>query len=195
MSRLLAGRSITRHDEENNASEDDNELIATSAHRHHDKRFDQDENQDLENEGFGQGDSNNGDSDEQVNVMAKIMKEKSFWIGIVAVIGLIGLSVLLGLVAYQLWTKPEIIPDFNENGERKLNRTVIMVSIDGFRPDYLEMFQQECGNLSEIISNGVKAASMTPIFPSKTFPNHYTLVTGLYAESHGIISNTYVLNF
>jgi len=32
---------------------------------------------------------------------------------------------------------------------------------------------------------------MTPVFPSKTFPNHYTLVTGLHAESHGIVSNRF----
>lgn len=31
---------------------------------------------------------------------------------------------------------------------------------------------------------------MRPIFPSKTFPNHYTLVTGLYAESHGLVGNS-----
>ena len=39
------------------------------------------------------------------------------------------------------------------------------------------------------MDTGVKARSLKPIFPSKTFPNHYTLVTGLYAESHGIIGN------
>lgn len=42
-----------------------------------------------------------------------------------------------------------------------------------------------------LANEGIEAAYMVPIFPSKTFPNHYTLVTGLYAESHGIVSNTF----
>ena len=66
---------------------------------------------------------------------------------------------------------------------------VIFVSIDGFRYDYLDLFRPE--NLIKMGSDGVRAQSLQPIYPSKTFPNHYTLVTGLSPEKHGIVSNDF----
>jgi predicted AlkP superfamily pyrophosphatase or phosphodiesterase len=66
--------------------------------------------------------------------------------------------------------------------------TVVLVSIDGFRSDYLD--RPEAGQLRSIARHGVRARSMEPVFPTKTFPNHYTLVTGLYPERHGIVANT-----
>jgi predicted AlkP superfamily pyrophosphatase or phosphodiesterase len=65
---------------------------------------------------------------------------------------------------------------------------LVLVSIDGFRPDYLD--RPEAVELRSIARHGVRARSMEPVFPSKTFPNHYTLVTGLYPEHHGIVANT-----
>jgi predicted AlkP superfamily pyrophosphatase or phosphodiesterase len=65
---------------------------------------------------------------------------------------------------------------------------VILVSIDGFRADYLE--RGLTPNLAALAANGVRAQSMRPSFPSVTFPNHYTLVTGLYPDHHGIVNNT-----
>jgi predicted AlkP superfamily pyrophosphatase or phosphodiesterase len=62
------------------------------------------------------------------------------------------------------------------------------VSLDGFRWDYIE--RTDTPNLDFLIKNGVRAQSLIPVFPTKTFPNHYTIVTGLYAENHGIIANT-----
>jgi predicted AlkP superfamily pyrophosphatase or phosphodiesterase len=64
---------------------------------------------------------------------------------------------------------------------------VILISIDGFRWDYLAKYPAP--TLRQLASNGVHATRMTPCFPSKTFPNHYTLVTGLRPEHHGIVSN------
>ena len=64
---------------------------------------------------------------------------------------------------------------------------VILVSIDGFRWDYLDRFQPP--NLSKLAAEGVRAEGLIPQFPSKTFPNHYTIVTGLRLANHGIISN------
>lgn len=65
--------------------------------------------------------------------------------------------------------------------------TVILISFDGFRWDYME--KTDTPNLQHLAANGVRAQRMIPSFPSKTFPNHYTLVTGLYPENHGIVSN------
>lgn len=64
---------------------------------------------------------------------------------------------------------------------------LILVSLDGFRWDYLQKYDAPA--LRALAVAGVHATRMTSSFPSKTFPNHYTLVTGLYPEHHGIVSN------
>jgi predicted AlkP superfamily pyrophosphatase or phosphodiesterase len=66
--------------------------------------------------------------------------------------------------------------------------SVILISIDGFRNDYLE--ETTCPHLRRIASEGVRARWMIPVFPTKTFPNHYSIVTGLYVERHGVVGNT-----
>ncbi len=63
----------------------------------------------------------------------------------------------------------------------------ILISIDGFRPDYLD--RGVTPNLDALAAQGVEAA-MQPAFPSKTFPNHWTLVTGKYPDHNGITANT-----
>ncbi|KAL2914360.1 hypothetical protein HK105_206132 [Polyrhizophydium stewartii] len=70
-----------------------------------------------------------------------------------------------------------------------LRRTVLLVSLDGFRADYLE--RGLTPNIKRIADGGVRAEYLKPSFPSVTFPNHYTLVTGLYPESHGVVGNVY----
>lgn len=65
---------------------------------------------------------------------------------------------------------------------------LLLVSFDGFRADYL--LNYSFPNLQEFINNGVLVREVTNVFITKTFPNHYTLVTGLYAESHGIVANS-----
>lgn len=66
---------------------------------------------------------------------------------------------------------------------------VVMLSMDGFRWDYPD--KCETPNLDRIAAKGVKAVSLQPSFPSKTFPNHYTIVTGLYPDHHGIVQNSF----
>jgi predicted AlkP superfamily pyrophosphatase or phosphodiesterase len=65
---------------------------------------------------------------------------------------------------------------------------VVLVSLDGFRWDYLD--RPVAPNLQRLARAGVRAERMVPSFPSLTFPNHYSIVTGLYPEHHGIVSNT-----
>ena len=67
-------------------------------------------------------------------------------------------------------------------------KSLILVSLDGFRHDYFDF--TETPALDQITIEGIKADALLPVFPTKTFPNHYTLVTGLYPENHGIVSNT-----
>lgn len=64
-----------------------------------------------------------------------------------------------------------------------------MISADGFRYDYAEKYQAK--HLLELSKGGVSAEYMIPAFPSVTFPNHYTLVTGLYPAHHGLIENDF----
>jgi predicted AlkP superfamily pyrophosphatase or phosphodiesterase len=68
-----------------------------------------------------------------------------------------------------------------------LGRTVLLISIDGFRWDYLD--RGLTPNLSRLAREGVRAEALVPVFPTKTFPNHYTIVTGRYPARHGIVSN------
>ncbi|MFC3809258.1 alkaline phosphatase family protein [Lacihabitans lacunae] len=86
--------------------------------------------------------------------------------------------------------KNEILSNSLENSKEGLKKPyVIIVSIDGFRYDYAEKFGAE--NILDIAKEGSSASRLIPSFPSKTFPNHYTLVTGLYPQNHGIVSNSF----
>ena len=66
---------------------------------------------------------------------------------------------------------------------------VILISLDGFRYDYVERFQPE--NLSRFIAEGTSAKGLIPSFPTKTFPNHYTIATGMLPEHHGLVDNAF----
>ena len=66
---------------------------------------------------------------------------------------------------------------------------VVMLSMDGFRWDYPDSCSTP--NLDRIAAQGVKAHSLQPAFPSKTFANHYTMATGLYPDHHGIVDNSF----
>ncbi|PRY98302.1 ectonucleotide pyrophosphatase/phosphodiesterase [Marinilabilia salmonicolor] len=68
-------------------------------------------------------------------------------------------------------------------------RYVIILSLDGFRWDYSDIYNTPV--LDSIAANGVKAQSLMPCFPSKTFPNHYSIATGLFPNHHGIIGNNF----
>lgn len=67
---------------------------------------------------------------------------------------------------------------------------LIVISIDGFRADYFG--RGETPALAELAADGVHARAMRPAFPSVTEPNHYTLMTGLWPDHHGIVDNTMV---
>jgi predicted AlkP superfamily pyrophosphatase or phosphodiesterase len=66
--------------------------------------------------------------------------------------------------------------------------TVILISLDGWRWDYSS--RASVPNLRSLMARGVRAEGLIPSFPTKTFPNHYTLVTGLYPGHHGVVGNS-----
>ncbi|KAI0696269.1 Phosphodiest-domain-containing protein [Cytidiella melzeri] len=89
---------------------------------------------------------------------------------------------------------PRPIADFDSqklrsNGTHLFKKTALIVSIDGLRADYLD--RGYTPHLLAISKKGLRAKSMQPIFPTLTFPNHWALMTGLYAESHGIVANNF----
>ena len=84
------------------------------------------------------------------------------------------------------WLGACSLPPTGPNRAR-VDELLILISIDGFRWDYLQ--KHDAPTLRQLAAAGVHATRMTPSFPSKTFPNHYTLVTGLYPAHHGIVSN------
>ncbi|CAD5112474.1 DgyrCDS1695 [Dimorphilus gyrociliatus] len=63
----------------------------------------------------------------------------------------------------------------------------ILISLDGFRTEYLS--RNVTPAIQKLADCGVRAESLRSIYPTKTFPNHYSMVTGLYPESHGVIDN------
>ena len=68
-----------------------------------------------------------------------------------------------------------------------------MVSFDGFRHDYLDLLPREAlPNLNRLRDSGVQVqGGLKNVFITKTFPNHWTLATGLYEESHGVVGNSF----
>lgn len=80
-------------------------------------------------------------------------------------------------------------PQSLSNGTSVFAPTTVLISLDGFRADFLH--RDLTPTLNGFIRSGVSPKYMTPSFPSVTFPNHFTLVTGLYPESHGLVGNTF----
>ena len=62
---------------------------------------------------------------------------------------------------------------------------VVLVSFDGLRADFLDRF--EAPNFQRVMRQGTRAKSLIPVFPSLTFPAHYSIATGMYADRHGIV--------
>lgn len=85
--------------------------------------------------------------------------------------------------------RPRPPPRLVSNGTALFAPTTIIISLDGFRADFLA--RGLTPRLSALVAEGVSPEYMLPSFPSVTFPNHYTLATGLYPESHGIVGNTF----
>ncbi|KAF7955733.1 hypothetical protein EAE96_004657 [Botrytis aclada] len=103
----------------------------------------------------------------------------------------LGFTALL-LVAWKLSKKARFTKEhqiFLSNGTALFAPTTILISLDGFRADFLK--RGITPRLNTFVEEGISPVYMNPSFPSVTFPNHYTLVTGLYPESHGVVGNTF----
>ncbi len=92
-------------------------------------------------------------------------------------------ALLLSLVACAAPYRPAAVPAANAP-----TNPVLLISIDGLRADYLDLGLTP--NITRLAREGVRAQWLIPSYPSLTFPNHYTLVTGLRPDHHGIVHNT-----
>ncbi|MBQ4833670.1 alkaline phosphatase family protein [Pseudoalteromonas sp. MMG010] len=68
-------------------------------------------------------------------------------------------------------------------------QSVVLISIDGFRWDYIE--KHNAPNLKKMAQQGVRAQKLIPVYPTKTFPNHISIITGLLPVNHGIVDNKF----
>jgi predicted AlkP superfamily pyrophosphatase or phosphodiesterase len=67
--------------------------------------------------------------------------------------------------------------------------SLVLISLDGFRADYLD--RTDLPNVRRVLQRGARARALVPVFPTLTFPNHYSLVTGLHPERHGLVANNF----
>lgn len=72
-------------------------------------------------------------------------------------------------------------------GTESVKPRLLLISVDGFRWDYLD--QQPTPNMHALFESGFRVNRMEPAWPSNTFPNHYTLVTGKEPAEHGLVGN------
>lgn len=92
------------------------------------------------------------------------------------------------LTSLEAQVNTEIIVPNRENAEEQLEKPyLILISVDGFKKDYLS--QTNTPFLYQIRKEGTSAEWMNPSFPSITFPNHYSIVTGLTPAHHGVVGN------
>lgn len=69
---------------------------------------------------------------------------------------------------------------------------LLLISMDGFRWDFCDLYPDETPTLRRLRDHGASSHGLIPVFPSNTFPNHYSVVTGLYPSNHGIINNQFL---
>lgn len=98
------------------------------------------------------------------------------------------MSSLSGFAQKSISDTAQVVIPNRFNSMKSLQKPyVIMISTDGFRYDYAKKYNAE--NLLKFSHEGIQAKAMIPSYPSITFPNHWTLTTGLYPSHHGLIDN------
>ncbi len=99
------------------------------------------------------------------------------------------LLLLLNLFCAAQDTTQQTIKGRQNSAAQQQKPYVILISADGFRPDLAEKYNAT--NLLRLRNEGVQAAYMLASYPSLTFPNHYTIATGLYPAHHGLVDNNF----
>ena len=92
-------------------------------------------------------------------------------------------------ISAQVDTTQRIELNRHNSKEQQDKPYLILVSSDGFRYDYAQ--KHKARTLIKLSEEGIRAEAMIPSYPSLTFPNHYSIVTGLYPSHHGIVDNRF----
>ncbi|KAF2681850.1 Phosphodiest-domain-containing protein [Lentithecium fluviatile CBS 122367] len=134
------------------------------------------------------------ESDERRLVATKTHRKtrrSRLWRRIFIYAGIVGLFLILLFAAYRVSkpAPPRTTVTMVSNGTSLFAPTTIMISLDGFRADFL--YRGLTPTLSKFVAEGISPKYMLPSFPSVTFPNHFTMATGLYPEAHGVVGNTF----
>jgi predicted AlkP superfamily pyrophosphatase or phosphodiesterase len=102
----------------------------------------------------------------------------------------IGVLLISAAATAQITDSTQMVMPGRSNGSRQEQEPyVIFISADGFRHDLADKYQAT--HLLALRAGGIAAESMTPAYPSVTFPNHYSLATGLYPSHHGLVDNSF----
>jgi len=83
----------------------------------------------------------------------------------------------------------QIIPNRINSKEQLQKPYVLLISADGFRADFMDKYKAK--NLRKLSDDGVSASYMQSCYPSLTFPNHYSIITGMYPAHHGLVDNSF----
>jgi predicted AlkP superfamily pyrophosphatase or phosphodiesterase len=125
-----------------------------------------------------------------------VVKVKQIYFVCLAQILIMRLKILLGCLlvctgaSAQITDSTQIvIPDRADSRQQEQKPYVILISADGFRHDLADKYH--ASHLQALRAQGVAAVAMTPSYPSVTFPNHYSLATGLYPSHHGLVDNSF----
>ncbi|CAN3363305.1 ectonucleotide pyrophosphatase/phosphodiesterase 1 [Diutina catenulata] len=120
-------------------------------------------------------------------------KVKATFKGTIAIFGTVLVAVVVAFffLAPSITNQPQFTSGYvaQSNGSHTFQATTILISLDGFHPHYIS--RDVTPVLHDVYTNGYSSPYLTPSFPSSTFPNHWTLVTGLYPGDHGIVGNTF----
>ncbi|CAN9319602.1 unnamed protein product [Alternaria alternata] len=133
-------------------------------------------------------------SDEQRLLASELQRKtrrKSLYRRMAIYVSIIVLFVVLLAATYNLSTPKDVkgAVTLVSNGTSLFAPTTILISLDGFRADFL--FRNLTPTLNQFVQEGISPKYMMPSFPSVTFPNHYTMATGMYPEAHGVVGNTF----
>jgi len=180
-----SGRPTKRHRERRRRGEEESELM-----------YEMEEGGDVSQSPSRSQTPSRGSSESDLHRLGKIQEDKRArkrrrFVHAIIHIGIITLFAFLLWAAYRatLSTRPSLALASLSNGTSTFLPTTILISLDGFRADFLQ--RGLTPTLNAFIQEGVSPLYMLPSFPSVTFPNHYTMVTGLYPESHGVVGNTF----
>jgi len=138
-----------------------------------------------------------GESDYRLEKNLQTFNKSGFWIAAITTITL----VFLAACQQQPTVSSDVTTDVTAKvtgetvrGSGGINAAhqqdkpyLILVSIDGYRWDYMDLFPTP--NIDRVAAAGSRVERLLPVFPTLTFPNHYSIATGLYPANHGLVAN------